>query len=314
MDVLSSLLHEVRSEGAMFGRTIVAPPWSIRVADGVPLTLVTLLAGDAWISPDDSDPVRVGEGEVAVVAGGVPFTVADEPGSTTAPLYAMTAPNSCTAADGTPFDEQLVIGVRTFGRRADDPVALVIGSYQVRGRVSQRLLGALPRVLVVPHEGDLCPVLQLTEAEIARDEPGQQAVLDRLLDLLLLTTLRIWFARPEACAPGWYQALGDPVIGPALRLMHADPAAPWTVAELAARAAVSRATFARRFTELVGESPMAYLTSWRLSLAADLLARTDATVESIAHQVGYASAFALSVAFKRVHGTRPSDLRRAVPV
>ena len=314
MDALASLLHEVRSEGALFGRTIVAPPWAIRVVDGVPLTLVTMLAGDAWISPDDGEPVRVGEGEVAVVIGGIPFTVADEPGSTTTPLYVMTGPNACTSADGAPFDTGLELGVRTYGARADDPVALVMGSYQVRGRVSQRLLGALPPVLVVPHEGALCPVLELTAAEIARDEPGQQAVLDRLLDLLLLTTLRTWFASEGACAPGWYRALGDPVVGPALRLVHADPAAPWTVAELASRAAVSRATFARRFTDLVGESPMAYLTSWRLSVAADLLTRTDATVESIAHQVGYASAFALSVAFKRVHGTRPSDLRTAVLV
>jgi AraC-like DNA-binding protein len=91
--------------------------------------------------------------------------------------------------------------------------------------------------------------------------------------------------------------------------MHEDPARPWTVATLAAAARVSRATFARRFTELVGEPPMSYLAGWRLSLAADLLARTDATVEAVAHQVGYGSAFGLSVAFKRVHGTRPTALR-----
>jgi AraC-like DNA-binding protein len=83
------------------------------------------------------------------------------------------------------------------------------------------------------------------------------------------------------------------------------------VAALAAEASVSRATFARRFTELVGEPPMSYLTGWRLSLAADLLQRTDATVEAVARQVGYESGFGLSVAFKRVHDTRPSDLRAA---
>ncbi len=314
MDALASLLHEVRSEGALFGRNILTPPWSIRVEDGVPLTLLTMMRGDAWITPDGADPAHLGEGEVAIVVGGEPYTVADVPHSPAAPLYVMVGPNRCLSAEGTPFDVDLEIGTRTYGERPDGPTALVMGNYQVRGRVSQRLLSALPRLLVVPHDGELCPVLELTAAEVARDAPGQQAVLDRLLDLLLLTTLRQWFAQPDADPPGWYRALGDPVVGPALRSMHADPAAPWTVAGLAERAAVSRATFARRFTDLVGEPPMAYLTGWRLSVAADLLTRSDATVEAVARQVGYAGAFALSVAFKRVHGTRPSDLRRPVPV
>ena len=178
--------------------------------------------------------------------------------------------------------------------------------------MSRRLLGALPRVLLVPHEGELCAVLDLTVAEVTRNAAGQQAVLDRLLDLLLLTTLREWFARPEADPPAWYRALGDPVVGHALRLLHDRPAERWSIASLAAEAGVSRATLARRFADLVGEPPMSYLTSWRLSLAADLLARTDDTVESIARQVGYESGFGLSVAFKRVHGTRPSDHRAAL--
>ena len=108
--------------------------------------------------------------------------------------------------------------------------------------------------------------------------------------------------------PAWYRALGDPVVGRALRVLHEEPARAWTVDTLAAQAAVSRATFARRFTELVGESPRAYLTRWRLSLAADLLQATDLTVEAVARKVGFQSGFGLSVAFKRVHGTRPSDI------
>ena len=83
-------------------------------------------------------------------------------------------------------------------------------------------------------------------------------MLDRLLDLLLIAVLRAWFARPEAQAPGWYRAHGDPVVGPALRLLHNSPAEPWTVAGLAKEIGVSRAALARRFNELVGEPPMAY--------------------------------------------------------
>jgi len=94
-------------------------------------------------------------------------------------------------------------------------------------------------------------------------------------------------------------------------VLYAQPSRVWTVDDLAAAAAVSRATFSRRFTELVGEPPMKYLTSWRLALAEDLLTRTDATVESIARRVGYSTAFSLSAALKRERGIRPSSLRRS---
>jgi AraC-like DNA-binding protein len=130
-------------------------------------------------------------------------------------------------------------------------------------------------------------------------------VLDRLLDLMLVSALRSWFENPDAEAPAWCRALDDPVVGVALRLLHDAPSHPWTVGDLADKVGISRAGFARRFTALVGEPPMAYLTSWRITLAADLLRETDHTVGTIARKVGYANAFALSVAFKRLRGIRP---------
>ena len=141
--------------------------------------------------------------------------------------------------------------------------------------------------------------------EIVKDEPGQEVVLDRLLDLLVIAAVRAWFSGPDAEAPAWYRAHTDPVVGKALRMLHNNPAHPWTVAELAAECGISRAGLARRFTDLVGEPPMTFLTGWRLALAADLLRETDATVGSVANQVGYGSPFALSTAFKRVHGISP---------
>lgn len=121
--------------------------------------------------------------------------------------------------------------------------------------------------------------------------------------------LRVWFARDEAAAPGWYRAQADPVVGPALKLLYNDPAHPWTVASLAAATGMSRAALARRFTALVGEPPMAFLTGWRLTLAADLLREPGATIGSVAAQVGYSSPFALSTAFKRERGISPRDFR-----
>jgi AraC-like DNA-binding protein len=155
------------------------------------------------------------------------------------------------------------------------------------------------------------PLVGFLADEIVKDDPGQEAVLDRILDLLMVAALRAWFARPEAGAPGWYRANGDPVVGPALRLLHHRPAEPWTVETLAAETGVSRAALARKFTSLVGEPPMSFLTGWRLTLAADLLRDPGSTVESVARQVGYGSSFALSTAFKRVRGVTPKEHRQA---
>ena len=117
---------------------------------------------------------------------------------------------------------------------------LLTGAYLFEGEVSRRLLRALPRFVVLSERELGSPLVALLADEIVQDDPGQDAVLDRLLDLLLIAVLRAWFARPEASPPAWYVGQGDPVVGPALRLMQHHPEHPWTVAELAA-AGASRA-------------------------------------------------------------------------
>jgi AraC-like DNA-binding protein len=179
----------------------------------------------------------------------------------------------------------------------------------MRGEVSRRLLGALPNLLVQPGDAWENPLVEYFAHEIVRDEPGEEAVLDRLLDLLLIAVLREWFAKAESDAPGWYRTHHDPIVGPALRLMQDEPSRPWTVASLGATAGVSRAALARRFNDLVGEPPMTFLTNWRLTVAADLLLEPGETIGSIAHKVGYGSPFALSSAFKRVRGLSPQQYR-----
>lgn len=131
--------------------------------------------------------------------------------------------------------------------------------------------------------------------------------LPSLLDLLLVYMVRAWLAR--AATGAWPAVLGDPVTTAALRALHADPAAPWTNDSLAARAGVSRATLARRFTSLVGRPPMAYLTWWRLTLAAARLRDTDAPLAAVARETGYGSPYALSHAFSREFGTTPGRYR-----
>jgi AraC-like DNA-binding protein len=199
--------------------------------------------------------------------------------------------------------------VRTWGNDPDGATVLLTGTYQMHGEVSGRLLRALPVLLVLSEEALDSPLIPLMADEIVKDAPGQEAVLDRLLDLLLIAALRAWFARPDADAPGWYRASADPVVGLALRLLHNDPAHPWTVAELAGATGLSRAALARRFTDLVGEPPMSFLAGWRIALAADLLLEPGATLGSVARQVGYGGPFALSAAFKRVRGISPQEHR-----
>lgn len=309
MDALAGLLEGPRARGAFMIRACFDPPWSVRVEDRAPLTVMVMVRGDAWITPASGDAVLLRTGDIAIARGPDPYTCADDPAR---PPRAIVLPDGeCMYPDGRPLRGSMDLGVRTWGDRLDGSVVMLIGTYQMQGAISGRLLDALPPLLTLTGDvwGGECPLTPLLAEEIVRDEPGQEVVLDRLLDLLVIAALRAWFSRPEADAPAWYRALADPVVGRVLRLLQDDPAHPWTVAGLAARAGVSRAALARRFTELVGEPPMTYLTGWRLGLAADLLRDGEQTIGAIARQVGYGSAFALSSAFKRVYGVSPQQHR-----
>lgn len=308
MDALAGLLDGPRARGAFLLRMVMEPPWSVRIEDRAPLCLMSMTEGEAWIVPaGGAEPVLLRPGELAVARGPQPYTVADLPG--TEPRTRIGPGGTCTTLRGEPLSQSMHLGVRTWGNAPDGAATMLIGTYLLEGEISRRLLDALPALLVLPGDGPGGPLLTLLDSEIARDDPGQSVVLDRLLDLLLIDALRTWFSRPGAEAPAWYRAMGDPVVGHALRLLQNEPAHPWTVAALAERTGVSRAGLARRFTELVGEPPMAYLTGWRLAVAADLLRETDATVEAVARKVGYSQAFAFSTAFKRVRGVGPQDYR-----
>ncbi|MFE7773446.1 cupin domain-containing protein [Streptomyces sp. NPDC057445] len=309
MDALAGLLDGPRARGAFLLRMVMEPPWSVRVEDHAPLCLMCVTRGEAWIVPDTGDPVLLLPGDVAIARGPDPYLAAGSPDT---PPYALIGPGGrCATLQGEPLEQSMHLGVRTWGNAPDGATTMLIGTYQMDREVSRRLLDALPGLLHLPADRWNCPLMPVLDEEISRDEPGQSVVLDRVLDLLLIAAVRAWFSRPGAEPPAWYRAMGDPVVGPALRLMQNDPAHPWTVASLAAKCGVSRAGLARRFTDVVGEPPMAYLTDWRLALAADLLRDTDATVEAVARQVGYSGAFALSAAFKRVRGLSPREHRTA---
>lgn len=307
MDALAGLLDGPRARSAFLMRTVMNPPWAVRVQDEAPLSLAAVLSGVAWVVPDAGDPVRLAPGDVALTRGPDPFTFADDPATT--PQAIIHPGQHCTTPDGVELHQEMALGVRSWGNDPAGRDVQLVGTYQLDGEVGARLLNALPTLIVVPADQLQSPLVDLLAIEMARDEPGQEAVLDRLLDLLVIATLRAWFARADTAAPGWYRANSDPVVGPALRMLQNNPAHPWTVASLAAEAGASRAALARRFTDLVGEPPMAFLTDWRLTLAADLLLEPGATLGAVARQVGYGSPYALSTAFKRARGISPKQHR-----
>jgi AraC-like DNA-binding protein len=312
MDALAGLLDGPRARNAFLIRAVLDPPWSLRIQDESPLCLVAMVRGGAWVMPDDAAPVHVQPGDVVITCGADPYTIADDPA--TAPQVVVHPGERCATPDGRSLSDEMMLGVRTWGTNLNGRVLMLVGTYQMRGEVSRRLLSVLPRLLVLPSGALESPLVELLNAELVKDEPGQEAVLDRLLDLLLIAMLRAWFARPDAGTPAWYRAHSDPVVGRALRMIHNNPAHPWTVASLASGSGVSRAALARRFTDLVGEPPMKFLTGWRLALAADLLREPEATLGSVARRVGYGSAFALSAAFKRELGVSPSEHRSTARV
>ncbi|WP_067468279.1 AraC family transcriptional regulator [Actinomadura macra] len=307
MDALTDLLDGPRARGAFMLRSSLNPPWSMRIQDEAPLTLVAMARDEAWVIPDHGGPERVRPGDVMIIRGPDPYTVADDPG--TEPQIVIHPGQRCTTPDGTSLAEAMDLGVRAWGTDPNGSTVMLTGTYQMRGAVTQRLLAALPALAIVRAGTWKSPLVGLLGEEIGKDEPGQEVVLDRLLDLLLIAALRAWFSRPQAEKPGWYRAHGDAVVGPALRLLHDDLSHPWTVADLAAKVGVSRAALAQRFGKLIGEPPMAYLTGVRLAQAADLLRESDATLEAVARQVGYGNAFALSTAFKRERGISPQEYR-----
>ena len=308
MDGLAGFLDGPRARGAFLLRSVLEPPWSLRIEDESQLTVVAVVRGEAWVVSAGEDAVKVSAGDVAVVNGSAPYTVADSP--RTAPQVRILPGQVCIDLTGASIADQMSLGVRTWGNSATGSTALLTGTYQGDGEVSRRLLSALPRVLRLRADEWDSPIVRVLADEVTKDDVGQEAVLDRLLDVLLVSVLRTWFARCGSNAPSWYAAQGDPVVGPALRLLENNPQRPWTIEDLARCSGVSRATLAKRFTEIVGEPPIAFLTGWRLALAADLLRAPETTVALVARAVGYGSPFTFSTAFKRHYGYSPQDHRR----
>ena len=186
---------------------------------------------------------------------------------------------------------------------------------------ARNLVALLPPTVVIegapgspsPEAEWMHSTLRLIAAEGRELRPGGEALITRLSDILVIQAIRAWIAADPTSQTGWLGALQDPRIGRAMSLVHRDPAQPWSVASLAREVAMSRSAFAARFTDLVGEPVMQYVTRWRMQVALDLLRTEDVSVAALAARLGYESEAAFSRAFTRTVGTTPGASRRAQP-
>ena len=310
MDNLGGLLDAPRARGAFALRAVMNSPWSLRDIADSPLTLIAGVAGKLWIDPDDGDSFQIGPGDIAIIRTPVQYNLADAPGS--APQVIIHPGQHCCDPDGNSLHDKMMHGVRTWGNDANGSTLFLVGAYEHLSDISGRLLRALPPVLSLSHGDWESPLVGLLCEEVTKDEPGQAAVLDRLLDLLVTAVLKAWFAQQDSNRPEWWRYQGDRIVERALHIMHENPAHPWTLEKLVTESGASRASLARRFQDLVGEAPMTFLKNWRMALAADLLCQPDETVSTVAEKVGYATPSAFSAAFKRVRGLSPQEHRSGV--
>ncbi|MGW2559647.1 AraC family transcriptional regulator [Streptomyces sp. NPDC001514] len=303
MDVLSDAIAAMRVGRPHSARTVLYAPWGLRFPAAGGAGFHVVLEGSAWLlPPEGAEPVQLGPGDVVFLARGRGHGLAGHPDS---PLDDVVL-----ASDGSWPDAPSPLP----GPERPSAV-LLCGAYQLNKTRAHPLLTDLPPVIRFPARVGQYPALrsavELLGAELAAPQPGSDALVPALLDTMLLYLLRAWWLQERAGEPtGWAAALGDPAMTAALDAMHADPAHPWTVEELGARAGLSRAAFARRFTALVGQSPLAYLTWWRMTTAGRLLRETDAPLRTVAVRAGYTSEFAFAKAFKREYGLPPGHYRR----
>lgn len=305
MDVLTDVLQTVRARAACSGRLEAAAPWGIEVPLGEYARFHVVLEGKAWLRHSGSaEPIELESGDLVALPHGDAHVLCDSLTSPTKPLMDVTA--------GAPQGLDRAFWVGGSGQRT----TLVSGRIEFEGRRGNPLLSVLPPVMVL--KGELArsvhwlePTLRILACEMESGRPGAQTVVSRLADVIFIQIVRGHLTLRGNEATGWLAALADPQIGGALSLVHQNPERDWTVQELAHQVAMSRSAFAARFTKLVGEPPLSYVTRWRMQKAASLLREGNSTIAQIAESVGYDSEAAFSKAFKRALGSAPGAYRRA---
>lgn len=295
-DPLSDVLNVLGARVTRRTRLEAAGPWALAFPALDRLKFVALVRGTAWMVLPERAPQLMSAGDVCLL-GSTAYAIASDP--TLPPLDGQTFYSADCDIAHLGGDETVAIG----GTVSFDP-----GN-------ADFLLAMLPDFLFVPRSsaasGAVATILGLMEGEAARDIIGSEIVSARLADVLLVEAIRAYAGSVEQAGIGWLGALADARLGRVLRAIHGDIAQPWTVAELAGVAGMSRAAFSAAFTRRVGQPPLSYVRAWRLTIARAALAQGDGTVASVARKVGYTSQSAFGYAFERAFGSPPKARARS---
>lgn len=322
VDVLSDVLRTVRLTGALFFPMEVSSPWVDEIPNATDFASIVLpgaehvvsyhivMRGECWAALGKERPVRLEAGDVLVVPHGDPYRMASAPDlrSTASHdevlgffrhMVTSSAPLTIAEGGGGPHRAQVVCGFLGCDLRPFNPV-----------------LEALPRVLYlrrragVGTDDRLARLVEIALAESREPQSGSRCVLLHLSELLFVEVVRRYLDSITSEESGWLAGLRDPIVRRALALLHSRPTEAWSLQRLAREVGVSRSSFAERFSELIGQPPMRYLTRWRIQLACRMLRDDVAKVSAVALDVGYHSEAAFSRAFKMMLGISPAIWRR----
>ncbi len=302
MDPLSLIIDDMRFDGVVFVATDLSAPWSLRLHTPRLAAFHMVTHGQAWLVRDGYEPVAVETGDLVVLPAGNPHHMQDRVASSAEPHEL--GPHLLQ-----PDLHPLKLGGGGAGAQ------LISGHARFDVHMAAPLVSALPPLMHIRGLGEAPPMwlaigLQFLAQELASPRPGQQAIINRLGDILFMECLRDYVSSLTEESGNWLAALKDRALSTALACMHRRPEHNWTVPELAQQACLSRSAFADRFSQTLGEPPLTYLTRHRMRLAARQLASTTVPISRVADQVGYASEAAFSQAFKREYGCSPSLWRQ----
>jgi AraC-like DNA-binding protein len=301
MDVLADVLAVSGVRSTLGARIDAGENWSWWADQSDHAAFHAVTSGTAWLGIPGREPLQLMPGDVVLMPTGIAHLLASDAETV---RRSRDHPQSKLA-----FPGPGIVGIGTGPVRTH----VLCAHYEHDPAVETQVLAYLPDLVHIRAEHgatSLDDTVRLLARELAAPQLATSVILDRLVDILLVQLLRVWLAnKPEECGASWLAVLGDPMIGEAVAKLHEDPARPWTTATLASEIAVSRATLSRRFPAVVGATPGAYLTRWRMDLAARRLRDTDDPIESIAGDVGYTSVYAFNRAFSRTRGAPPGRYR-----
>jgi AraC-like DNA-binding protein len=299
MDPLSDVLSLLKPRTYMVGGFDTAGPWSVRFGPHEGVKCYALVSGQCWLAVDDvPDPILLETGDCFLLPTGRPFRLASD--------LALPSVDPFTFF---PLPLNGRIGVHNSGGDCFS----VGGHFTFAGKHASVLLGVLPPIVHIRKEEDRAAMRWSLEGmmrELREPQPGGFLVAQQLAYMMLIQALRLHLAEGLRGGVGWLFALADQQMSAAITAMHTDPAHPWTVQQLAERAGMSRSIFALKFKQTVGDSPMEYLTRWRMLLAADRLVNSTDPISTLSLSLGYESESAFSTAFKRVMGCSPRQYTR----